>query len=411
MRAALLIFTTCIAFAAEASSIALRIAAEPDALLPGLVPVLRIWITNDGSSAVEIPARVALQVIPPRGDAFIAYTSMRGDNWTTELAEKSPLTLAPGETRDLSFWSRDEWFGSDARFRTTGTFRLQVVADRNLDSGKLQGLTRILDQPGLHQPVVSNEATFTALEPAGADLAVWNAMRGESETCSAATTELIWQQYPASHYTAYCVRNVNDADDLKQIAGYEAALAREPHPYWAEAYGLNIALAWISRGSGLIARNVEEAVNAYDRARAILEPLSRKALSPETQRSATELLAARVRTREQVLERHRASAGDDDRRIRTYVTCFESLPEGVRRVWFGYNNPNSKPVDIPIGNDNKFTPAPFDRKQPTTFKAGIFDFAVNVVTREPVLVWHLQGKTTQFKVPDARECPEGFTVP
>lgn len=408
MKAAFLLLMVYATLSAAADAVTLRIAAEPDTLLPGLAPSLRIWIMNAGGSPVEVPATVALQVIPPRGEPFIAYASMRGDDWTTELVAKGPLVVAPGETRDVSFWSRDEWFGADARFRTTGVFRLQLVADRGLDSEKLSGVTRILDQPGLVQPLVSNEATFTAIEPAGADLAVWNAIQGRSETCSVEVTELIWTQYPSSGYAAYCVRYLNDGDDLKQIGGYEASLAKGPPLYRADAYRLNVALAWISRASGLISRDVEAAVDAYSRAKAILEPLSRNALSVDHQRQATELLELRVRTREQVVERHRASQGHDDRPVRFYATCFEKMPDGAKKVWFGYNNPNSQPIEIPIGEDNKFTPPPFSRKQPTTFEPGIVDFAFNIVTKEPSLAWHLRGKTAHFKVQDSRECPKGF---
>lgn len=115
-----------------------------------------------------------------------------------------------------------------------------------------------------------------------------------------------------------------------------------------------------------------------------------------------------VLTREQIAEQLNASRGHDSRPMIFGLTCCEKLPDGMRKVWFGYNNPNSKAIDIAVGNDNKFTPPPFDRNQPTTFKAGYFVFAFHVITREPALTWHLQGKTAQFKLPDAIECPKGY---
>lgn len=400
-----LLLSVCIALAAHASSVTLRIAADPDAQLPGLAPVLRVWVTNHGSTPAEVPTRVALRVVPPAGEPFFAYAQLRDDVRTLELVSKKPLIVGAGETQDLSFWSRDDWFGADGRFRAIGVFRLQLVADDRLDPAA----PAILGASGTIEPLLSNETVLTMVEPTGVDLAVWTAMKEDDEICSAAITQLIWQQYPGSRYAAYCVRDRNDADELKQIAGYEASLAMNPPAYWADAYRLNIADAWISRGSQLVEESVDAAVDAYDRARSILEPLSRKALAPTHRREAARYLESRVRDRKQVVALHNSlhgEAGDDA--ILFGVTCSETLPGGARKVWFGYNNPASEPIDLPVGKDNKFTPAPFDRNQPTRLMPGHFVFAFPVITKEPVLTWHLQGKTGQFKAGETRECPKGY---
>ena len=406
MKAAVLIFVVFFSGAAQAD-VTMRIAAEPEALLPGLTPSLRIWITNDGSVPAEVPTRMALQVAPPRGEPFVAYSMPRGDDRTMDVGSKPTITLAPGETRDVTMWSGDGWFSADERFRTTGVFRLQAVADRNLDSLQLAGLSRILDQEGLARPVVSNETTFTVLEPNGDDRAVWNVMKQQHTTCSAELTDLIWNQYPNSHYAGYCIRNANAHDEMKEIAGLEASLARDPHPYWADGLRLSIAQSWLSRAFRLSSKDVEAAVEAYERAGSILQPLAKNAVSPEHRSEATKLLDS-VKTRQEVAEHYQASHGYDARPVRFQVSCFENLPDGARKIWFGYNNPNSKPVNVPIGEDNKFTPPPFNRTQPTAFAPGIFNFAFSVITTEPALAWHLQGKTAQFKVPDATQCPKGF---
>lgn len=399
------LLSVCITVAAHASSVTLRITADPDTQLPGLVPVLRVWVTNHGSLPTEIPTRVALHVVPPSGEPFFAFAHLRDEVRTMELVSKPPLIVGAGETQDLSFWSRDDWFGADGRFRTIGVFRLQLIADDRLDPAA----PSVLDASGTIAPLLSNETVLTMVDPKGVDLAVWNAMKEENEICSAAVTQLIWQQYPGSRYAAYCVRDRNHSDELKQIAGYEASLAMDPPPYWADAYRLNIADAWISRGSQLVESDIDAAVNAYDRARSILEPLSRKALSPAHRREAARYIESRVRDREQVVALYNSLHGEPgDKKILFGITCSETLPGGVRKVWFGYNNPASESIDLPVGKDNKFTPAPFDRNQPTHFQKGRVVFAFHVVTNEPVLTWHLQGKTAQYKLSDAVECPKGY---
>jgi hypothetical protein len=384
------------------NSVTMRIAADPPTQLPGIGAILRIWMTNPGSEPAEIPTRVALQVIPPRGDPFVAYTTARGEERTMDLIA-GPTVLQPGETRELTCWSCDDWFGAEARLTATGVFRLQLIADQGLD--RFQVGYPVLDQAGLVQPIVSNETTYTVLTPTGADLEVWNAAKGKFYFCVPEIAELIWGKYPTSGYAAYCPRNTSD-EPLKRIAGYEAALAKSPHPYWAESYRINMADAWNNRAWMLLqGKDAKGAADAYDRARVLLEPLTHHAISEIHRREAEQMLQDHVRSGEQIAELLKPL---DEREMVFGCSCYEQLPDGKRKVWFSYNNPRSKPIEFPIGNANKFTPPPFDRGQPTTFNPGITMFAFNVVTDEPVLVWHLQKKTAEFKLPGAVECPKGF---
>lgn len=66
---------------------------------------------------------------------------------------------------------------------------------------------------------------------------------------------------------------------------------------------------------------------------------------------------------------------------------------GIYTAHFGYKNPNLLPVTIPIGSQNKFTPAPIDRGQSTLFMPGrqVDTFAVDFTSGN--LVWSLNGRT------------------
>ena len=50
-----------------------------------------------------------------------------------------------------------------------------------------------------------------------------------------------------------------------------------------------------------------------------------------------------------------------------FVEIIETSPSPKYRAHFGYRNDSVDPVVIPVGGSNKFTPAPADRGQPTTF--------------------------------------------
>jgi CSLREA domain-containing protein len=74
--------------------------------------------------------------------------------------------------------------------------------------------------------------------------------------------------------------------------------------------------------------------------------------------------------------------------------CVVRNANGTFTATFGYNNPNTFAVTIPVGNDNKFTPAPQDRGQTTNFLPGRQVAAFTVTFTGGNLVWTLNGKTS-----------------
>ncbi|MDX1995470.1 MAG: choice-of-anchor A family protein, partial [bacterium] len=66
-------------------------------------------------------------------------------------------------------------------------------------------------------------------------------------------------------------------------------------------------------------------------------------------------------------------------------------------AYFGYNNPNAYSVTIAVGTNNRFSPAPQDRGQPSTFAPGRTPFypnaAFSVDFGSGDLVWTLNGRT------------------
>ncbi|HEX3557099.1 MAG TPA: SdrD B-like domain-containing protein [Thermoanaerobaculia bacterium] len=77
--------------------------------------------------------------------------------------------------------------------------------------------------------------------------------------------------------------------------------------------------------------------------------------------------------------------------------CVAPNADGTYTAYFGYLNPNSSSITIPIGSGNMFSPAPADRGQPTTFNPGRTPFwpnaAFSVVFDGNNLVWTLNGLT------------------
>lgn len=80
--------------------------------------------------------------------------------------------------------------------------------------------------------------------------------------------------------------------------------------------------------------------------------------------------------------------------VHPILECVLDDGEGGYRAYFGYKNDNDHPVTVPIGTDNRFSPAPQARGQPTEFQPGRARNAFRVDSDGSNLVWTLQGHTS-----------------
>jgi hypothetical protein len=84
--------------------------------------------------------------------------------------------------------------------------------------------------------------------------------------------------------------------------------------------------------------------------------------------------------------------------VRPILECVLSSDDGTYTAFFGYKNENAITVTIPIGPENRFSPDPQDRGQPTAFGPGRTpywpDAAFGVLFDGSDLVWTLNGRTS-----------------
>jgi hypothetical protein len=94
--------------------------------------------------------------------------------------------------------------------------------------------------------------------------------------------------------------------------------------------------------------------------------------------------------------------------VRPILECVADHGDGTYAAYFGYKNDNDYAVDIPIGGHNKFTPAPQDRGQPTTFQPGRTPYypnaAFSIDFDGSPLVWTLYGRTATASDNPAQRC-------
>jgi uncharacterized repeat protein (TIGR01451 family) len=77
------------------------------------------------------------------------------------------------------------------------------------------------------------------------------------------------------------------------------------------------------------------------------------------------------------------------------LTCVSANDDGTFTAFFGYDNPNSYPVTVEAGENNRFTSPPDDQGQPTTFEPGSQTAVFAVDSKGNSLVWHLEGSIAE----------------
>jgi hypothetical protein len=94
--------------------------------------------------------------------------------------------------------------------------------------------------------------------------------------------------------------------------------------------------------------------------------------------------------------------------VHPILECVVNNGDGDYTALFGYYNENAEAVVVPIGPTNKFSPAPQDRGQPTTFQPGRTPTwphaAFGVIFEGSDLVWTLNGRTATASSA-SRLCP------
>jgi CSLREA domain-containing protein len=98
-------------------------------------------------------------------------------------------------------------------------------------------------------------------------------------------------------------------------------------------------------------------------------------------------------------------------KVSPVLECVRYLGPGNYVARFGYNNPNSYEVGIALGADNKFTPAPENRGQPTLFAPGRQVKVFEVPFDGSNLVWTLNGKTATASSNPAQRCDDSVEEP
>jgi len=77
--------------------------------------------------------------------------------------------------------------------------------------------------------------------------------------------------------------------------------------------------------------------------------------------------------------------------LQPILDCVTQIDDTTYTAWFGYENDDTTSICVPIGPQNKFSPAPNDRTQPTVFGRGRKDNVFSVVFNGKNLTWKLNG--------------------
>jgi hypothetical protein len=270
--------------AVDLSSVAMTFAVEPAETLPGLPLSLRIGMSNQGSTPIVVPQWFALEVIPERGEPFMAVAQDPDEaTYRATLYFGAKRALAPAESATLDipagamlpYW---QYGFSELACLEPGRYRLRLIADDSFT----------VDRPGprrlsgsLAGSVTSNETTLTVIAPRGVDAGAWRLARRRGPFWGMAPFPELWQRYPGSAYAAYGVPVALDERKNHRaiIELFGAALGRNPRGLFGDIYRLRIAEARRARGVCLARRNDVAASRAEKQAaRELLVAIPRQSL-------------------------------------------------------------------------------------------------------------------------------------
>ena len=97
--------------------------------------------------------------------------------------------------------------------------------------------------------------------------------------------------------------------------------------------------------------------------------------------------------------------------VRPVLECVVDHGGGAYTAYFGYKNDNTGEVTVPVGPNNRFSPAPQDRSQPTTFQSGRQQRSFAVAFNGSNLVGTLKGPDNRGRTATASSGSTHCTTP
>jgi hypothetical protein len=386
--------------------------------VPGLTRGIWLDVRNNGTAPAQIPRFAALQVRTESGAEFIVPGGDPGyhefvDNppgpylaFQFPILGRSPV-LQPDETMTFLL---HEGYGSpwmcDSRLETPGAYRLRVVADERISGARLASLSRVLDQEGLAGPVVSNEVTLTVREPQGDDAAVWG-MRidrgvGVCRWTFIGREDQILEQYPRSAYVQFLYpQDFRRKPEVARIQHLERSIAVDPEHPIAETRRVELAQIYVQRAyDEARAAQLQQALVDLEKGRELLLGVLRRRVNPYAQQQAVSGMPA---SREDFIASYKRMHAPA--RLELVLDCIEPLAGGRFNAWLYYHNTTPENLHIPLGENNKITPSPFDRGQPQVFARGT-DWYFKVTSDGADLMWHIDGTDLKISAKKLAEPPD-----
>jgi hypothetical protein len=307
------ILVTLTAVSAAASTIKLSFALDPAETLPGIPVTFRVEALNTGPAPAPIPRFFVLQVTAPNGETFLA-SGLRSNTEAyigrQHERDESPFIVPPAGSQHVDVWahSSSPWYQSQFWIEP-GQYRLRLIADESLPEVALGEKILDLSEPGLTDPVVSNEVTLTIQTPTGVDAEVWSLIRdtGHEHWLSALADE-VWDLYPDSEYAAYMVRS-SGSDPQQRIDHFGASLRKNPRGTFGDQYRMSMVTAHVELMEGFVRTDVQRAFEESEAARKLLEEILARDTSPGFKKGARERLERDVMSLAELIEYHKPFAG------------------------------------------------------------------------------------------------------
>lgn len=408
MKTAICLVVLVLVAIPASAEVTLTLSMAPDSGLPGIPATMHVVASNSSDAPAVVPTTVTLRVTRRDGQPSPAADDSSAPAVVATFPDTTGplLTLAAREQRDLSFWSSPNsppWFHDKGELFAPGIYTLQLIADASLRERYGVHL-----QKPLPAVVVSNTVTYTVNTPTGDDLAVYRMIEQVPDGVSwqMELANDIWSKYPESTYAHWVGPRIDASMTFEEkVTLLRAAIAKDLASVAANWQRWTLAYVYSNQCTQLTEQGkIDLAVDASDEARKLLDFVLKGTNDPELRKRAEELRSG-LPTRDRIIRDYNIAAGHPLEELTPDLDCADDLMDGARRIHFGFINLTDHEWIVPVGENNKITPPPFDQGQPTRFPTGgVHDLAFSIVTSKPEITWHLDKTNLVVKVRDVPKC-------
>jgi len=396
-----IVATLLLSVAASASPV-VQLSFSPTQTLPGVPVAMRVTMTNDTSSTIEINS-LASVTMSGGGESMTRSINLDREIWNGEMGTPPTEIVPAGQTFD-----RVEPI--DERLSLNPIFMNEDLPAWR--PGEYDVTVTLRTSTG--ETFRSNAAHLSIVLPGSEDVAVWNELskNGAFVSMSLLSDFAAIARHPASEYYRLVApfKAIPYDRDLDHMATSYALATQSLPGAFLDGARLSIAMRYLDASGAASGQNRQDLAGALSaKGRVYTQQLVDSPASPFGPRWGISL-GKMLYTMQQWQRRWNASQNIPiDAHVVPLVDCQSENPDGTFRTKFGYESSEDFYVRIGPGTKNRLSSG-VDVGQPTEFAPGLHHNVFEVPAGPAGLTWWLMGSAGNPQLVGPRPCVDEISI-